>query len=144
MAPTMQAAKRFAGGVVRRAAVQPEVISKRPARREVINQICEETGVSEREAGSWLDWVNSIVGNLRLKREPTHYMKTREMERRHTIMETIMPDGAVAAPGSAHELVQGFVLRPGDGELALTHSREEKFSYTYCTVTVGVMTVTTT
>lgn len=120
----------------------PDPISTKPHRNDVIGKIMEETGCDREQADTFLRWIQSTIGGLRSAGKAIHYLTVGEMRRRHAILNAIAPDDTVAKPGSAHDLVQRFVLNPGRGELALTHSKRTQHHRTYCSVEVGVMTVT--
>lgn len=119
----------------------PSPIPTKPRRRAVITQIRKETGISQKKANIWLNWLLDMVSDMRSAGETTHYLSVEEMQERHAVLDIVVPDDATAEPGSAHDLTQRFVLDEGSDEVALTHSRDSVFDAVYCSVTVSVLSI---
>ena len=60
----------------------------------------------------------------------------------HDILEVIAPDGAVSQPGSAHAMLERFVLDRKLGELGLLHDNDGNGEPRFCNVTVRWSVIT--
>lgn len=115
----------------------PERVTRRLKRAAVITAICDETEVSRSKAKRFLSWLTTKVHQARQWDYEAHYLTEQEIEEHHDILVTIAPDGAVAEPGSAHMLVEDFVLDRKRGEMGLLHDMiDEEGTVQYCTVQV--------
>ncbi len=99
----------------------PDQVSPRPSKGVVIDAICQETGCSRTKAESFINWLENFVAWSRSNNYRAHYLTAAELRTRHEILDIIASDGAVAQLGSAHALVEGYVLDPARGELGMLH-----------------------
>lgn len=115
-------------------------ISAKPTRQEVLKAIMTETSCTKSQAGNALTWIIGMVESIRDKAYATHYPSEREMRgRNYYLFDTIMQHGQASTPGSAHDMVERFVLDPSREETALFHdNRDEVGSPSYCSVQVAV------
>ena len=101
----------------------------RPKRTEVERAVRDEARSKGRSCSrTHADWfVAMLIRAASLGRandyKGAYRLSDWELEQLHPLLSTIMPDDVVIpAPGSAHELLQQYIL---DGrELALVHTRE--------------------
>lgn len=117
-----------------RAVVEP--VSRRQKLVEVANAVSQTANVNLKKAVRYINWVEDIVGIMRVCEYDTHYLTQDELLRYHDIMEAVMPDEMAPVPGSAHDLLERYVLDPSREEFGLRHSRSPDVAGTpeYCTV----------
>ena len=115
-------------------------ISPKPTRAEVLDAIVAEAQCDRGEAGNALAWITDIVDRVRASDYTTYYPKNRQMRgRNYQVFDAIIQHGQASQPGSAHEMVERFVLDPTRDETALFHdNRDEEGSPNYCSVQVAL------
>lgn len=121
-------------------APSPEYVSPQPSRAQVLDAIMRETGCSRSAAGNVLKWIKELVVCAREANYDLVYPTERELEGMvYRLFDMIMPHGKVSTPGSAHALIEAFVLDPTQGEIGLIHDMTDtEGSPSYCTVQVSL------
>ena len=120
----------------------PALAGTRVTREAVIERIVAESGYTPAEAEAAIVWLQSVLNAARAKGYATQYPSDEELQTpQYQVVDAIMSHGAVAAPGSAHAMVQALLLNPVLDENNLTHSESEDFgdgSPTFCQFRVGL------
>lgn len=118
-------------------ALDSDITITSPTRQELIEQICLETHCTTSKAKRFVNWMEGIVARTRKSDHASHYLTDDELRCHHPILDTIAPDGSVAEPGSAHDMLEQHLLDPEMGEIGLLHDMaDEPDSPRYCTVQV--------
>ena len=105
----------------------------------LVDAIKAETGASTKKARLFFAWIDNVVDIIRARGFQSHYLTDDELAHYHDLMEAVMPDNQAPSPGSAHDLLERYVLEPGRDEFGLRHSKSENFNQSspaYCTVEV--------
>ena len=117
-----------------------------PTRQQVIAKIQAEAGCDEKAAADFVTWIESIVKDHRKANNgnwagDVFHLRQPHLNHYHAVMDSIMPDDAIAATGSgtAHDLLQQYVLDPAKGELGLVHGKAGG-KVQDCTVTLTMST----
>lgn len=100
-----------------------------PTRDEVIAATVEKyghKGITDRQAGDLYDyWVGVRDTGRENPADYQHLLMGQAKKRVHGVLSLVMPDDAVATPGSLHEMYERAILDPTRGEMALLHTRRE-------------------
>lgn len=112
---------------------------QRPTRKEVLDAIVREAHCSRQKAGQLLSVLRSAVENLRSDKCRTVFHLTNNQIRSiHDQYAAVMPDDASPVPGSAHALINQYLLR--GAEVSLMHRQRGKVIKN-CTVEVELLRV---
>lgn len=101
-----------------------------------VERIMAEAECTRREALLTINWVKRFVHAARKNDYATQYPTDRQLDStEYYIFDAIMPHGAGAQPGSAHEALEKAVLDPRRDEYSLRH---EMNGEGYCEVDILV------
>lgn len=124
--------------VIAEEAIAPEVVSPLPSKRKVLDAIVQETGEKREDAGRFLVWIIAIVHLVRTNGYQAHLLSYMELDKFHHILDAIVPDNTVSVVGSAHHMLEQYVLDASEGELTIRHGRTADGEVQYCKVDVMV------
>ncbi len=116
-------------------------IYSRPSEADVTKAIMNELPDCTHEAAlEFLDFMRQAVGIADTTGEPYGLSDDEAGGPTHHILNVVMPDGATAVPGSAHDLLQQL-FSPKEGVRLLTHGRGTRFfEGDMCQIVVVVIT----
>lgn len=118
----------------------PEGVSPKPKKSVVLDAIVAETGCTRSAAGNAIAWIRGLVDRARSAKYGIVYPTTKELQsQNYRVFDTIMPHAQTSEPGSAHALVEAYLLDPSRDETGLIHDMTDTpDNPSYCTVRVSV------
>ncbi len=82
-----------------------------PSRAKVIVTICRQTGLGPYNAGETVDWLETkVIVSIRQNNYQPYHPTTEELAQHHEVLTLIMPHGALSRPGSAHFVLEQYLL----------------------------------
>lgn len=121
---------------------RPKVASSSP-REVAVAAIMREAGCSRELACNTIDWLQSVVANVRHQDYEVHFPSTKALQsERYAVLETVIPHDSTAEPGSAHAAIEALVLDPSRDEFGLRHEMRERTTQRghqlYCSIVVSL------
>lgn len=116
-------------------------ISGKPTKAEVLDAIERETGCTRALAGSVISWVGDIVDHQREVCYKHSFFPTSSAMSGlvYSVFDAIVGHGKASTPGSAHQLLEAYLLDPTKDETGIFHdNRDEQGSPSYCRVQVAI------
>jgi hypothetical protein len=118
--------------------------ASKPVFKEVVKVIAREANCSKTKAKRTIRWVEGYIDRARATDYAPQYPTEQQMTTiEYVVFGRIIGHDAVAAPGSAHHLIERLLLDPKRNEYSLLHTDlDDEELPSYCSIQVSVAVVT--